>query len=317
MNAEQLNAYLEKRHEGEQHTTSEVDAAKANAEETKVQETNTVEVPEEKIETGSPAEDKAQEETQPVETEPEKKPDERKPEVQKKEHSKQEKIDYAFQKLKAKLKKQEARIRELEAERNSQPDKSLEDFNNSQEDYIKYLYGKNARDDEYNRLKDEVTEAKRYEAEQINNQRIANCFPDEAEQAKYRQLVAQNGPAFVQTLDEADPEGAVLGYLDDSDNAPILIRIMMTNKGYRDAVLSKSSPYGKQRAMEQLEAKVEWAKQQLANRAAKAKETPPAEPEKKAALPVVGTVTKSDATGGNVVKDYNQVLHNLNARRYK
>lgn len=315
MNTEQLNAYLEKRHANSEQPTSEVETTKANVEDTKVQETNTVEASEEKIETGSEDENKVENETQPVETKPEDKPAEKKPETQKKQYSKQEKIDFAFQKEKAKRKKLEARIRELEEQLKNQPNKTLSDFNNNVEDYFDYKFGKTAAEAEHKRLEDEIVESKRYEAEQINKQRIINCFPDEAEQAKYNQLVAQNGPKFVKMLDDADPEGAILGYLDDSDVAPILIRIMMTNKDYRDGVLSKSSPYGKQRAMEQLEAKVRWAQQQLANKAAK-KEAAPAEPAKPT-IPVVGTVTKSDSNDGAVVKDYNQVLQKLNARRYK
>jgi chemotaxis protein histidine kinase CheA len=315
MNTEQLNAYLEKRHANSEQPTSEVETTKANVEDTKVQETNTVEASEEKIETGSEDENKVENETQPVETKPEDKPAEKKPETQKKQYSKQEKIDFAFQKEKAKRKKLEARIRELEEQLKNQPNKTLSDFNNNVEDYFDYKFGKTTAEAEHKRLEDEIVESKRYEAEQINKQRIINCFPDEAEQAKYNQLVAQNGPKFVKMLDDADPEGAILGYLDDSDVAPILIRIMMTNKDYRDGVLSKSSPYGKQRAMEQLEAKVRWAQQQLANKAAK-KEAAPAEPAKPT-IPVVGTVTKSDSNDGAVVKDYNQVLQKLNARRYK
>ena len=315
MNTEQLNAYLEKRHANSEQPTSEVETTKANVEDTKVQETNTVEASEEKIETGSEDENKVENETQPVETKPEDKPAEKKPETQKKQYSKQEKIDFAFQKEKAKRKKLEARIRELEEQLKNQPNKTLSDFNNNVEDYFDYKFGKTTAEAEHKRLEDEIVESKRYEAEQINKQRIINCFPDEAEQAKYNQLVVQNGPKFVKMLDDADREGAILGYLDDSDVAPILIRIMMTNKDYRDGVLSKSSPYGKQRAMEQLEAKVRWAQQQLANKAAK-KEAAPAEPAKPT-IPVVGTVTKSDSNDSAVVKDYNQVLQKLNARRYK
>lgn len=89
----------------------------------------------------------------------------------------------------------------------------------------------------------------------------------------------------------------------------------MTNKEYRNEVLSKTSPYGKQRAMENLEAKVRWAQQQLENRKKKGQEKEPA-PEKPK-IPVVGTVTKSDPDNGNVIKDYNDVLHKLNQRKYK
>lgn len=324
MNTDQINAYLEKLHANDVNTdetkTPEAETAPANAEETKVQEDVTATAPEEKTKenAGSETEDKAQEEAQPAETEPDDKVDENKkekPTISKK-HTKQEQIDYAFQKEKAKRKKLENRIKELEEENKKYRGLKLEDFKNSQEDYINYLVEQKARETEKKRLENEYVNSKNQEAEQINKQRIVNCFPDESEQTKYNELVAKNGADFVKILDEADPEQVVLGYLDDSEISPLLIRIMMTNKEYRNEVLSKSSPYGKQRAMEKLEQKVLWARQQLEarNKQKKEKEKTATE-QKKPSIPVVGSVTQSESSGGKVIKDYNSVLRELNNKR--
>jgi len=306
MSTEQLNNYLNSNKVIEK---SEDEATKANVEESKVQETNTVEVPEEKNDAGSEVENKVENETQPVETKPEDKPKKE----EKHQYTKQEKIDYAFQKQKAKQRKLEARIRELEEERKNFLSKNIESL--GEEDKINFLVDKRDNEREIARLQREVTENRQNEATRIHEQRTIACFPDVSEQEKYKALIRDYGPAFVKQLDEVDPEQVILGYLDDSDISPILTRLLMTSKEYRDSVFSKTSPYGRQRAMEQLEAKVRWAQQQLANRKLKA-EKEAAVVETKPAIPVVGSVTKSESSSGEVVKDMNSLLTKLNQRKH-
>lgn len=310
MTTEQINNYLNKNKVVDE---PKVEDTKANVEDTKVQETNTVEASEENTNTGSEDENKVENETQPVETKPEDKPAEKK---EKHQYTKQEKIDYAFQKAKAKQKKLEARIRELEEENKKFKEKKLEDFGDSQEDKINFLVDKRENERELARLQQEVVDNRNSEASRIHEQRTIACFPDEAEQEKYKNLIRDYGPAFVKQLDEVDPEQVVLGYLDDCDISPILTRILMTNKEYRDSVLNKTSPYSKQRAMEQLEAKVRWAQQQLNNRKQK-ETTPPTTPvETKPSIPVVGSVTKSESSSDGVQKDMNSLLTKLNQRKH-
>lgn len=306
MNTDQINSYLEKLHSTNDENTVNDETTKANVEDSKTQEAQTVDATQETPKTGSEEEEIKESDVKPTE-ETEKKPTEDKKSGKK--YSKQEQIDYSFQKLKtreeSKRRKLEARIKELEEALNKKD--NAPSFDKDKEEYIKYSVDQYSKEAEKKRLEQEYIDSKRYEAEELNRKRIETCFTDEVEREKYNNLVKENGPDFVKMLDREDPESVILGYLDDSDISPILIRILMTNKEYRNEVLSKSSPYGKQRAMENLEAKVRWAKQQLENR--KKNEKPK--------IPVVGTVTKSDSNDGNVVKDYNDVLHKLNQRKYK
>lgn len=304
MNTEQINSYLEKLHAN----TSDVEPTEAKVDETKVQEAQTVDATQETQKTGSEEVEIKEPEAKPAE-ETEKKPIEDKKSSGKK-YSKQEQIDYSFQKLKtreaSKRRQLEARIKELEEALNKKD--NAPSFDKDKEGYIKYSVEQYGKEAEKKRLEQEYIDSKRYEAEELNRKRIEACFTDEAEREKYNNLVKTNGPEFVKLLDREDPESVILGYLDDSDISPILVRILMTNKEYRNEVLSKTSPYGKQRAMENLEAKVRWAQQQLENKK---------KIEKPNKIPVVGTVTKSDSNDGNIVKDYNDVLHKLNQRKYK
>lgn len=304
MNADQINSYLEKLHAND---NTDAEPTEAKVDETKVQEAQTVDATQETQKTGSEEVEINESEAKPAE-ETEKKPAEDKKPGKK--YSKQEQIDYSFQKLKtreeSKRRKLEARIKELEEALNKKD--NAPSFDKDKEEYIKYSVEQYGKEAEKKRLEQEYIDSKRYEAEELNRKRIEACFTDETEREKYNKLVKTNGPEFVKLLDREDPESVILGYLDDSDISPILVRILMTNKEYRNEVLSKTSPYGKQRAMENLEAKVRWAQQQLENRKKN---------EKPNKIPVVGTVTKSDSNDGNIVKDYNDVLHKLNQRKYK
>jgi len=315
MNTDQINSYLEKLHATNDENTVNEETTKANVEESKTQEAQTVDATQETPKTGSEEEEIKESDVKPTE-ETEKKPAEDKKQSGKK-YSKQEQIDYSFQKLKtreeAKRKKLEARIKELEEALNKKD--NAPSFDKNKEEYIKYSVDQYGKEAEKKRLEQEYIDSKRYEAEELNRKRIETCFADEVEREKYNTLIKNNGPDFVKLLDKEDPESVVLGYLDDCDISPILVRILMTNKEYRDQVLSKSSPYGKQRAMENLEAKVRWAQKQLENRKLKEQENEH-NVQEKPKIPVVGTVTKSDSNDGNIVKDYNDVLHKLNQRKY-
>jgi len=325
MNIDQINEYLEKKHENENREDivdtkkPEAEIASANAKETEVQETDTDKVTEDNNTAGSDVEKKEEEKTKPVEVQtPENKTEESKEkpkENPKKEYSKQEKIDFAFQKEKAKRKKLEARIKELEEENKKYKGLKLEDFKNDSEQFTNYLVDQKIREIEKKRLEDEYRTSKMMEAEEVNRQRIAECFPDEVEQSKYNELVTKNGKNFVELLDEKDPDQVVLGFLDDSPISPLLIRIMMTNKEYRDEVLGKSSPYARQSAMERLEQKVLWARQQLANKVKKEQQETTEQKPQKPQIPVVGSVTQSDPSNGSVIKDYNAELERLNKQR--
>ena len=271
-------------------------------------------VEEAKVETGKTNADntnpdtvKEDVETKPVETETK---TEDKPE--KKTYSKQEQIDYAFQKLKAKNKKLAARIKELEEESKKKPNNlTLEDFKGNVQDYSDYRTDQKIAEYEKKRLMDEYNASQAEEYDAINNKKITECFPDAVEQEKYRQLVKQEGGNLLKKLDANDPEQAILGFLDDSDVAPILVRIFISKPQYLDNILAKRSPYGKYREMEKLAESVQYAREQIANRNKPMNAEQPKE-ETKPAIPVIGSVTKSEQhKDSKTVFDANAILHKL------
>lgn len=280
------------------------------------EETKQEVVKEDKVETGktdadkivNPDTTKEEVETKPVETETkvEKKPT----------YSKQEKIDFAFQKKQAKIKKLEQRNKELEEELKKYKGLTLEDFKGNHQDYLDYKVDMLDKQREVKQIQDEIKTTQTQEFNESNKRKIQNCFPDEATQSKYSDLIANKGVDLVKTLDEYDKEQAILGYLDDSELSPLLITLLITEPSYLNEVLSKNSPYGKYRAMEKLEEKVQFARNKMAEQNSKPAEK--VEEKQKPAIPVIGSVTKSESTKDTKkVFDANQILHDLkNKNKY-
>jgi len=309
MNSEQVNELYKKYANVEEKSKTETDKVETPAKvETKAEEVKEEPKAAETIDSDNKNSDAAKEETKATPAEDKPKAEEKKPT-----YSQQEKIDFAFQKKQAKIKKLEARNKELEEEIKKMKGLTLADFKDKVEDYVNYKVDYNTKQQEYNRNKEESIRFQNEEAERINNEKITRCFPDPLEQAKYNQIVQAEGAKLVAKLDEADPEQAVLGYLDDSDISPVLVRLMIAEPSYLNEVLSKRSAMGKYRAMEKLEEKVRWAQEKMSQ---PKEEVPVAkEEEKKPAIPVIGSVTKSEAhKDSKPVFDANAVLHKLKTK---
>lgn len=310
MTTEQVLAIQKNLHAND---TTEPETTPANVDDGKAQEVETVETSQESTPTGSEkVEEPEVTETKPVDEPKDKAVEDKKTseKIDKRQYTKQEKIDYAFQKEKAKQKKLEARIRELEAQLAEKKNLTIEDFDNKVGDYVNYAVDRKDKEREKAQIEEALNESRRAEYDAMNQRKVDFCFPDENEKAIYNKLLADHGKEFLKTLDDNDPQEAVLGFLDDSDVAPLLVRILMTSKTHRDQVLSKHSPYAKQRAMEALENSVKFAMAKLA----KQRNTVEQVEEKKPAMPIVGSVTKTEKGSGNEVKDYNDILHKLNNR---
>lgn len=232
--------------------------------------------------------------------------------------TKQEQIDFAFAKEKAKRKRLESRIKALEEELKNTKNKTQSDFNNNIDEYVAYMVDKKTKENELNRTKQDVIESRNAEYEQVNEKRIADCFPDENERNTYLTMVKQHGKEFLNELDTYDPEGVVLGYLDDSDIAPLLIRVLMSSDKYRNDVLSKTSPYSRAIAIDRLASGIRYAKDKLNEQKAQQTQqtTETVQPVQEKPLPIIGSITKSDdSSNANVVPNWQDRLRKLNAAR--
>lgn len=303
MNKETVNSLYEK-YAGKSDTKPENVETSANVETSKEivkEEPSTTGIEDSDKPTKNPDTIKEDTSTKPVEVEPkiEKKPT----------YSKQEKIDYAFQKKQARIKKLMEENRSLKDELTKYKGLTLDSFNGNTQDYLDYQVDMKDKERHSKFIEDQIQQYKAEEYDRRNNEKISNCFPDEMEQEKFNSIIKTEGPRLLKTLDTYDQDGAVLSYLDDSDISPILIRILVSEPSYLKQVLSKHTSIGKFREMEKLEEKVQYARQQLANRN---KAVPEKNEDTKPALPVIGSVTKSEAhKDSKPVFDPNKILHDL------
>lgn len=233
---------------------------------------------------------------------------------------------YAFKKLKAKEKEKrnrliseyENKIRQYEEELNRYRGLQKSDFK-SEEDYINHVVNQRMWETSTENLKAAKAQIEAEEFDAIHTQRVENCFPDEKDRATYNKLIQDHGRDFLQLLNENDPDGAILEYLDDSDYQPLLLRVLMTRPEYREEIFNKRNPSNKIRALEALESKIKYAQNVIAKRRANAVAAPKAVQIPTPALPVVGKVAKGDSQVAPVQKDfnyYNDMLKKLNSRKY-
>ena len=231
---------------------------------------------------------------------------------------KQQQTEHAFKRERAKRKAAEAKYQKALKVIEDLKSKTVQFDPQDPSKYINYQVdlksAERVRDESYDDLQSSMAN----EYEEINNRRIAECFPDEGSQAKFRQVIDIEGPKLLKKLDEFDPDQAVLAYLDDSDLSPILTSVLIQKPKYLEEVLSKRSKYGKYLAMQDLENRIKLAQKQLSEEKKKPDETQQPSPQKKP-LPIVGSQTKSENTEkSKVAFDPNAFLRKLNegSKRY-
>ena len=217
----------------------------------------------------------------------------------KKERTHQEERDYAFirekNKRKAQRERYEAEIKSLKEELEKYKGLKLEDFKGDQQKYIDYRFDQQNQEkkiaDQQRRL-DEL-EAADMEAE--NDRRVNLSFADERERQEYVNLLEKNGREFLSALKEFDPENVVMTYLNDLEQYPRVLKVLMTDKEALRSVFAKRDPTFRKLALDHLATKV------LAPKTEKKK------------LPVIGRQTSSSPVAENKVHDmayWNEYLRN-------
>lgn len=247
MSTEQANEYLEKLAANKSETKEEVKEPITPAEpEVKDQEPVTpTETPEDKdkgveppVET-KPTDDK--DEPKPADSDKkdtsEPKPED-KPAKEDKAKDKKAQRDYAFlhekQKRKQMKQKYEARIAELEKELEQHKGLTSNNFKNNDgsvntDAYVDWKLKEQQMQSEVANLRStDEREQRDFEELEYRNT-VESCFPDEAERSEYDDLIAKNGPAFYNALQDEDPNGVVLGYLNTVKQYPIVLKELLVN----------------------------------------------------------------------------------------
>jgi hypothetical protein len=155
------------------------------------------------------------------------------------------------------------------------------------------------------RSRDEEQRAMDIEQDRIITER---CFHDE-ELKQYRELVDKNGQGFLEALQENDPKGVVLGYLDTLQEYPVVLRELMDlnkNPHLLGRLFRSRDPYSLHRSIAQISDEI------LDNWHKKPEPVPdptpaPAPEVKKAQVPILGKqmthgASKSE-TPGSLLSD--------------
>lgn len=119
-------------------------------------------------------------------------------------------------------------------------------------DSVSTLVKMQTNENEISRLQTEQANNEMADDMAENERRVNLCFPDENDRKVYNQLLQNSGKAFVEKLDAADPDGVVLGCLDDCEISPIVLRVLMTKPVFLNEILSKKTRHGKEVAFDAL-----------------------------------------------------------------
>ena len=226
----------------------------------------------------------------------------------------------SFRKEKDKRKRQnqqyQAEIERLKRENAELKGKLGSDDFKADKDSVSALVKMQTNENEISRLQTEQVNNQMADDMAENERRVNLCFPEEADRKIYAQLLQNSGSAFVEKLDAADPEGVILGCLDDCEISPIVLRVLMTRPAFLNDILSKKTRHGKEVAFDALVNQCKVADKIIRS---KQKKTPTAGNEQKAGtraglqtIKPTGRQAKGESGGsGNVVKNdayWNQYL---------
>lgn len=217
----------------------------------------------------------------------------------KKERTHKEERDYAFIREKNKRKAQrehyEAEIKSLKEELEKYKGLKLEDFKGDQQQYIDYRFEQQNQERklaDQQRYLDELDVA---DMETENDRRVNLSFADEKERQEYKELLERNGREFLSALEQFDKENVVMSYLNDLEQYPKVLKVLMTDKEALKSVFAKRDPMFRKLALDRLATRVLAQKKE------------------KKQLPIIGRQTSSNPVAESKVHDaayWNEYLRN-------
>lgn len=217
----------------------------------------------------------------------------------KKENKRKDKRDYAFirekNKRKAQRERYEAEIKSLKDELEKYKGLRLEDFKGDQQQYIDYRIDQQNQERKIADQMRQLDDLNRADMEAENERRVKLSFADEKERQEYVNLLERNGREFLDALQQFDQENVVMSYLNDLEQYPKVLKVLMTDKEALKSVFAKRDPTFRKLALDR-----------LANRVL----TPKKEKKK---LPIIGRQTSSTPVAESKIHDtayWNEYLRN-------
>ena len=179
-------------------------------------------------------------------------------------YTKEQKTQHAFAKEKSRRKAVEAELANLKEKLKKYEGLSLEHFKNDQAAYNDYRLDRRFDEEKVKSLESEQAKLYNEEAAETARRRVEACFPDESSQAKYQNLIARAESDFesmhpgigARSFSEfllSEKDHAVISYLQDSDNAPKLIRHFIHKPEVAQRIMAMNNQYNKFIELKQLE----------------------------------------------------------------
>lgn len=290
------------------------EAEAAQPAETK-QETVNADTPESKVETPKeepkePAreaeEPKPEEKEKPKAEEPTDKPEENKDDKRppKQKYSHEERVAHQFAKEKQKRKEQrekyQARIKELEAELEKYKGLKLEDFGeNGTGDYLDYKLKERDMQNEVKNTKERIEREEQEEMQREIDRRVNLSFATAEERDEYNDLINENGQKFFEALQQADPKGVVLDYLNSVEKYPVVLKKLMTDMDALAYVFRDKDPYELRHNLHQFTKELLEGKAKPKEEPVVEKQPEPAKP----AIPVIGKQVTAQGSPSEPVHD--------------
>lgn len=265
------------------------------------------EKPEKKPDDDKP-DDKVTEDDKPEDKPEENEKDEKRPPKQK--YSHEERIAHRFAQEKQKRREQRekytARIKELEEQLEKYKGLKLEDFEGKTDDYVDWRLKERDMQNEVKVTKERMEADEQEAMRQETERRVALSFKSEEERDEYDELIRNNGPKFYEALQEVDPNGVVLDYLNSVEKYPIVLKKLMTDMDALRHVFRDKDPvilrYNlHQFTKELLEGKKEAPAVETKTKADKAE--PKTDTQPKAKIPVLGKQTGTSGAPTEPVHD--------------
>lgn len=218
-----------------------------------------------------------------------------------KRYTKEQRIAHSFAIEKRKRQEAQARVKELEAELEKIKGLKPSDFGDDVEAYTSYRLEEQKKKDEIERSKQFIEQSEKEEMEKETERRVSMCFPDDNDRAEYEELIASRGREFYEALQQFDPKGVVLDYLNGVDEYPKVLRELMTNPKSLSYVFRDKDPYELRHNLHV------FTKEFLAGKPAetevKTNEKPEQPPAPKPAIPVIGKQVTAQAKPTEPVHD--------------
>lgn len=181
-----------------------------------------------------------------------------------KSYTKQQKTQHAFAKEKSRRKAVEAELEKLKENLKKYEGLSLEHFKNDQAAYNDYKLDRRFDEEKVKSLESEQAELVNEEAVETARKRVEACYTDEADRSKYQNLIARAESDFksmhpsigARSFSEfllREKDHAIISYLQDSDNAPKLIRHFIHKPEVAQRIMAMNNQYNKFFELKQLE----------------------------------------------------------------